>query len=197
MSYFSKPRLVPDPRECSCGDHYFLSLTKGYMTIFDSSDVELAKSGCWLAMPTKRSVYAARFQTVGKGKRELVSFHRSAISASAGLDVDHIDGDSLNNKRDNLRPATRSQNARNSRSSKGSSSQFKGVSWNKRQRKWVSRIMVRGKTINLGTFDNERDAGRAYDIAAERFHSSFARPNSSSAVGKTGSPSPPHFMSVE
>lgn len=177
MPYFSKPRLVPEPRKCLCGDHYFLSLTKGYMTIFDISDIELAKSGHWLAMQTKRSVYAARFRTVGKGKRGLVSFHREAISASIGFDADHIDGNGLNNKRSNLRVATRHQNMCNGRSAKGSSSQFKGVSWSTRQRKWVAKIMANGETVNLGTFDDEIEAARSYDVAAERLHGSFARLN--------------------
>jgi hypothetical protein len=90
---------------------------------------------------------------------------------------DHRDGDGLNNTRANLRSATRSQNAMNRRKQKGTSSRFKGVSWNKREQKWKVKIMFNCRVINLGSFDSEKAAARTYDAAAKKYFGEFAKLN--------------------
>ena len=80
--------------------------------------------------------------------------------------LDHIDRNPLNNHPDNLREASHSQNMRNKRSAKGSSSKYVGVSWNIVMKKWLARINNRGSKIHLGYFDNEEDAAEAYNNAA-------------------------------
>jgi hypothetical protein len=91
--------------------------------------------------------------------------------------VDHINGDKLDNRPENLRPATNGQNIANSKSRVGSSSQYLGVCWSKKHQKWIANITSKGKCHHLGLFVNETDAAMAYNKAAQLHHQSFARLN--------------------
>jgi hypothetical protein len=78
--------------------------------------------------------------------------------------VDHIDTNCFNNKIENLRELNTSKNARNSHKiKKKTSSKYKGVCWNKKRKKWQANLTINYKTIFLGYFDNEDDAGQAYN----------------------------------
>ena len=99
--------------------------------------------------------------------------HREIMHAPKGMVVDHIDGNSLNNRRSNLRLCTVSQNHQNRRRTYGSS-KYKGAWWDKRRNKWVAAITFKGKYIYLGFFDNEIDAGKAYDRKAAELFGEFA-----------------------
>lgn len=90
--------------------------------------------------------------------------------------IDHINGVRSDNRFSNLREATNAENSRNGRSRPGTS-KYKGVSWFKRDSKWVAHIMKDAKSYNLGYFDDEEDAARAYDAAAVRMFGDFARLN--------------------
>lgn len=91
--------------------------------------------------------------------------------------IDHIDGNKLNNQRNNLRSATSSQNAINSKKPKNNTSGYKGVSWSKKSKKWRAQICFEGKQIHLGFFDDSKDAANAYDKAALKYFGEFARLN--------------------
>jgi hypothetical protein len=91
--------------------------------------------------------------------------------------VDHRNGQTLDNTRENLRPSAQTQNMGNRRKSKGKSSQYKGVSWNKAHGKWQAHIMRNNKSFNLGEFTDEREAAKSYDRAAREYFGEFARPN--------------------
>lgn len=93
------------------------------------------------------------------------------------LHVDHIDGNTGNNRIENLREATRSQNMRNSRSAKGSTSPFLGVSWKSECKKWCAQIQMADGKKHLGYFCDELDAAKAYDAAAFAHSGAFARLN--------------------
>jgi len=89
--------------------------------------------------------------------------------------VDHANRNGLDNRRENLRPATGSQNQGNRRSVPGSSSRYKGVSWHKQRRKWRASIRPPGGPHrHLGLFADEEDAARVYDAAAREAFGSFA-----------------------
>jgi hypothetical protein len=107
-----------------------------------------------------------------------IKMHREIMGAPDGVEVDHRDGDSLNNRRSNLRLATRQQNACNVRSARMcKSSQYKGVCWCAPKSAWRATIVVNKKQRHLGMFEDEAAAARAYDAAAQELHGDFARLN--------------------
>lgn len=102
--------------------------------------------------------------------------HRFIIIAKKGQIVDHIDGDTMNNTRSNLRIATHQQNMANSKKRIGNTG-YKGVQKRCDGKKWVARIQVNRKGIHLGSFTTPEDAARAYDDAAVIHFGEFARLN--------------------
>ena len=91
--------------------------------------------------------------------------------------VDHRDGIGLNCTRRNLRVASHSQNAANSRKRHDATSRFRGVCWHKQKQRWQARIKVNGKTLYLGKFRDETEAALAYDTAARESFGAFANCN--------------------
>jgi predicted Zn-ribbon and HTH transcriptional regulator len=91
--------------------------------------------------------------------------------------VDHVDGNGLNNRRSNLRPATKSQNGANARKNPGKTSRYKGVFWDRERSAWQAKIMVNRKALSLGRFASEEDAALAYDLAAREAFGEFALTN--------------------
>jgi hypothetical protein len=111
----------------------------------------------------------------------IVLMHRLILELDGqnidGLEVDHDNGNRLDNRRENLRPATKSQNMSNRGPFLNNKSGFKGVCWHKRRQKWIAQIHVSGKRTHLGYFDDPIAAARAYDAAALELHGAFARLN--------------------
>jgi len=104
--------------------------------------------------------------------------HREIAQTPEGLECDHINGNSLDNRKANLRSATRQQNCWNSRKRRPKSlSKYKGVSWNKRGQPWKAMLTANGKTMYLGCFDNQKQAAKAYDTAAKKYYGKFAALN--------------------
>jgi hypothetical protein len=100
------------------------------------------------------------------------------MKAEPGKFRDHINHNGLDNRKANLRQATRAQNCWNKRKQKGShSSKYKGVSWLSREKKWQARIQANGRKIFIGSFKNEIDAAKAYDRAAKKYYKEFASLN--------------------
>jgi hypothetical protein len=132
----------------------------------------------WSAAGYNGKMYATRIlkQTVC-GRVKTVYLHREIMNEPKGFFVDHKNNDSLDNRKANLRVATRSQNCQNVPKRKNTSSQFIGVSFSKEEKKWCAYINYRGKRIWLGYFDNEIDAAKAYDRAALKYYGEFARLN--------------------
>ncbi len=92
-----------------------------------------------------------------------------------GLQIDHIDGNPGNNRIENLREVTGSQNLMNSRVQKNNISGIKGVYWNKESRKWSAKISVNGKDIFLGYHDFKGEAAAVVKAAREKYHGEYAR----------------------
>ncbi len=95
-----------------------------------------------------------------------------------GFDIDHINGDGLDNRKSNLRICKHGENQYNSKMPKNNTSGYKGVYWDKRRNKWISQININGKHVYIGQFINAIDAANAYDKAAMQYHKEFAKPNS-------------------
>lgn len=95
-----------------------------------------------------------------------------------GLSVDHKDRNPLNNRRENIRLATRWQNHGNKTKPRGKhTSKYKGVSFDKSTGKWYTLVCCQSKQYNLGRYDDERDAARAYDAKARELFGEFALTN--------------------
>jgi hypothetical protein len=103
--------------------------------------------------------------------------HRHLITAPKGRVIDHINGDGLDNTKANLRLATPSQNAANSKIRRNSTTGFKGVWWDKKKKKYRASIWVDGKRFHLGYFHPKTKAAIAYDRAATHHFAQFARLN--------------------
>lgn len=146
-----------------------ITLTKGATARVDDDDFEWLSGFNW-NLDSKG--YAQR-----KAGKSTVRMHREILRAPAGMDVDHIDGDRLNNQKANLRVCTRSENKRNQRVYRNSTSGFKGVSFHKLTGKWHANIGHNGKTTYLGLHRTAEDAAIAYNEAARRLHGEFAKLN--------------------
>lgn len=149
-----------------------IPLTQGKFAIVDDKDYEMLSQHKWYAHKGGRTYYAYGHTRDGT-KLHTVIMHRAILRPRQGLQIDHCDGNGLNNQRDNLRPCTQSQNQHN-RKAQGGSSKYKGVYLQKPPNKWQSRITVDGKMIYLGLFTDEADAARAYDAKAKAFFGEFA-----------------------
>lgn len=156
------------------GDAAYVTLTQGYVAVIDAEDAPQVGKWNWYAWKTDRRVYAIRTCRSG-GKQRTVLLHRSIMGETDGLEVDHLDGDGLNNRRGNLRLATKSQNQMNARKRKTSAAKFKGVTFEGRRQKWVTRICKNGAITHLGYFKCQTAAAVAYAKASRELHGEFGR----------------------
>lgn len=145
-----------------------ISLTKDLVAFVDDEDFEALSRFKWY----EDNGYAVRKPPMENGIRGCnLRMHCEILGRFL---VDHIDGNGLNNQRHNLRPATVSQNGANRRKHRFGLSQFKGVCWHKRDKKWLAYIQVARKRMHIGSFDSELDAAKAYNFAATAAFGEFA-----------------------
>ena len=153
-----------------------IPLTQGKVAVIDAEDLSLIQGYSWHACFHGHTWYAKAWEPGASPKRK-VYMHRLIVGAREGTEVDHRDRNGLNNCRDNLRIVSRQQNCRNQKLKHGASA-FKGVSFCRRDKRWVAQIRdAEGRKRNLGRYDTEQEAASAYDAAALRFHGSFAYAN--------------------
>ena len=106
-----------------------------------------------------------------------ILLHRLVANAPDDMNVDHKDGNKLDIRKRNLRICTKAENGCNRDKQLNNTSGYKGVTWNKCDKKWVAQIRVNRKNIHLGYHDTPRSAARAYNAGAIKYHGEFARLN--------------------
>lgn len=151
-----------------------IRLTRGYSAIVDDSDHAAVAQYRWHARVDNHVVYAARNAKKDGGGYSTLRLHTFLTGWSR---VDHIDGDGLNNRRSNLRPASALENNQNTQKRAAAYSQYKGVSWCKREGRWFAQIQCQRQHQHLGYYPTEVEAALAYDAAARELFGEFARPN--------------------
>lgn len=155
-----------------------IPLTLGKQALVDACDYHRLSQFTWHAHKEGRTYYAIREIRKAGQKRQVIRMHNEVLRVPQGLRVDHRNGDGLLNTRSNLRPATHQQNTFNARKRIGTTSRFKGVSWDSVREMWYA--YVGGGKIKrqfLGRFSKERAAAVAYDAAASNTFGEFAKLN--------------------
>jgi HNH endonuclease len=151
-------------------------LTQGKVALIDDEDAERVLAHKWMYNynHTPAHGYAVR-----RGKQRenqaSVRMHRFILDAPPNMHVDHINGNGLDNRKENLRLATHIQNAQNQRLPRNNTSGFKGVG--RKYDRWEARIVANRKRVYIGLFNTKEEAARAYDAAAMLLHGEFARFN--------------------
>ncbi len=151
-----------------------IPLTQGQFALVDSKDFDWLNQWKWYAQKSYITFYACRCVRPKPGKPERIAMHRLIMKAPQDLQVDHINHNGIDNQRLNLRLCTGLENQWNARNRVGAS-RFKGVS--RCNHYWKAQINVNKQRISLGYLLDEKDAARAYDIAALKYFGGFAKTN--------------------
>lgn len=159
------------------GKYKLIPLTQGKFAIIDTEDFERVNQYKWQVAKRGRFFYATAYLGKRNGKYVRQYMHRFILNALPEQLLDHINYNGLNNRKSNLRFCSKSQNAANSIGGKNRKSRYKGVYWQKDRKKWAADIRISNKTIHLGRFKKESEAGYAYNQAAIRYFDTFARLN--------------------
>lgn len=153
---------------------------KGQEIIVDDKDYKELNKNCWYAHKAGNVYYTCRsVATTKKGKRTTITIlmHRVIMDAKPGQQIDHINGNGLDNRSGNLRFCTNQENQRNARTRKDNTSTYKGVTLNRGTGKWRAQIKTDGNQRHIGNYPTPGEAARAYDRAAIERFGEFAKIN--------------------
>ena len=142
-----------------------IPLTQGLEALVDDEDYGFLSRYNWCAHNPRGGLYYAVRRDDESGR--IIKMHQVLLGPKEGYEIDHEDGNGLNNQRNNLRFLTHSQNLMNYPKPKGiHSSKYKGVSLDRYGRGWSAYVNKNGKRFRLGYFPTEESAARAYDFKA-------------------------------
>ena len=130
----------------------------------DLEDYERVKDYKWY-VKEKNYVYNCK---LGRLSRYLLGI------TNPKLDTDHEDHDTLNNRKYNIRPCTRTQNNANRNKRKDNTSGYKGVMWCARDKRWITQIGINGQLVHLGSYTDKREAAKRYNKEAYKLWGNFA-----------------------
>lgn len=152
-----------------------IPLSRGLLAVVDDADYErVIAAAPWSASVKPGTAYALRGVRRPDGRWTTIRLHNFLTGWPF---VDHINGNGLDNRRCNLRPADKTTNGQNRTRTCANTSGYKGVTWHKQGRKWAAQLQATGRRIHLGLFDSKIAAALAYDDAARRHFGEFARLN--------------------
>lgn len=163
-------RFIPNIVEVISEKYAILHLSNGKETLVDAGLVPILSPIRWWRINGRSD----KEYVAGRPGGRHVLLHRFIMGISEEWEVDHKSGDGLDNRLENLRIATHSQNSQNQRKRINSTNEFKCVSL-RENGKWRARTTVNGKRISLGVFDTQEAAASAYAAAAVKYHGEFAR----------------------
>lgn len=145
--------------------------------LVDDEDFEYLNQFKWNVVKKNNTFYATRKLTRTKNSKN-VQMHRVILEVTnPKILVDHQDHNGLNNQRNNIRQCDAVENSRNRRSRKNKTSKYLGVYKRKRLNRWIAQIETIDKKIEIGRFDTEEEAARAYDKKASELFGEFANLN--------------------
>lgn len=153
-----------------------IPLTQGMVALIDEEDYAHLNQWKWHILRVEKLCYAARSIKDGENGGTIL-MHRQLLNVPNGKEIDHKDGNGLNNCRSNLRICNHQQNHYNLRNQVNTSSIYKGVHWDKDKHKWRASLKVEGKIKRLGRFKDEALAALAYNQAATKYFGEYARLN--------------------
>lgn len=163
-------------------DEYIIGYTRnGYEFYIDLDDYDKVKNYCWHKHQDGylRTRYDHYKDEKGKNHNKYILMHNLIIR---GLDekdysyeIDHINGKPNDNRKENLRKVTHEQNMKNVKIANNNTSGYKGVYYNKRERKWKAMININNKQIHLGTFMTKEEAVEARMKAENEYYGNFVR----------------------
>lgn len=155
-----------------------IPLVYGGVTLVDREDANTFKSLKWTGkrLDGMTTLYAY-CRITENGRRRHLLLYREITKAPKGTHVDHINHDTLDNRRSNLRVCSVSENCMNQKEARSNKSGYKGVCWKKDRSKWASQICVNRRVMCLGYFSDPECAARAYDEAAIMHFGEFALTN--------------------
>lgn len=151
------------------------TLSKDNYALVDTEELSKLCEHIWTIISHVKNRESNRYRYAStKINNKNIKMHRFLMDAPDGFHVDHINGNTLDNRKENLRIVTAQQNQGNSRKIAVFTSKFKGVCWQKASSKWRAYIAVNRRQQHLGLFENEIDAAKAYDMAAEKEFGEYA-----------------------
>ena len=149
-----------------------IPLTQGKETIVDDEYYEyLSQARCFLTGKSDGGYAGFRIDN------NIILVHRFIMNTPPGMETDHINGDSLDNRRSNLRVCTHLENGYNRGKQSNNTSGYKGVYWHSQRNKWAAQIDAHGKHVYIGIFEDILEAAQAYDEKAIELHGKFANVN--------------------
>lgn len=163
-----------------------INLGNGHKAIVDLEDLPKLSLFRWFAEKRGNVYYAGTSKTKKTLGKKLCMHHEVLGKSPPGMEIDHINGNGLDNRKENLRFCSHRQNLQAARKRKANaSSKYKGVSWDNRRKRWQARIQgLDGTRHWLGRYVSELDAAKAYDKAALETFGEFAVVNFPKPAGE-------------
>ena len=150
-----------------------IPLTQGKVAIVDDDMFEYLNQWKW---------HLSKFGYAVRKPKEQIYMHRLIMGSPKGMATDHINRDKLDNRRENLRTCTTSENMQNRGKQSNNTSGYKGVFWSIPAKRWRAQIVVMKKAIHLGLFDTPEEAHEEYLKAEKKHFGEFAYLNQVEAL---------------